>query len=51
MNDRDKRNDVILVVDDEALLRMHASELLEEAGYSVIQARDSAEALAILEEP
>jgi DNA-binding response OmpR family regulator len=41
---------VIIVVDDETLLRMHAPEFLEEAGYSVIQARDSAEALAILED-
>jgi CheY-like chemotaxis protein len=44
-----KRDGVILVVDDEELIRMNAAELLEDAGYAVVQARDAAEALAILE--
>lgn len=40
---------VVLVVDDEALLRMHAADLLEGAGYRVIEAADAASALQILE--
>jgi CheY-like chemotaxis protein len=40
---------VILVVDDEALLRMLAIEHFEEAGYEVIEAEDGASALMALE--
>ncbi len=39
----------ILVVDDNAVLRMHATELLREAGYKVVEAGDAAAATAILE--
>ncbi len=41
---------VVLVVDDEALLRWHASDLLASAGYRVVEADDAATALRILEE-
>ncbi len=41
---------VVLVVDDEALLRWHASDLLASAGYKVVEADDAATALRILEE-
>ncbi len=40
---------VVLVVDDEALLRWHASDLLASAGYRVVEADDAATALRILE--
>lgn len=40
---------VVLVVDDEALLRWHASDLLASAGYKVVEADDAATALRILE--
>jgi two-component system, response regulator PdtaR len=40
---------VALVVDDEALLRMYASDLLEEEGFAVLAAADAAAALKILE--
>lgn len=39
----------ILVVDDEALLRWHATDVLTQHGYAVIEAEDAATALTILE--
>ena len=42
------RPPVILVVDDEVLLRMLATEHFEEAGYEVIEAEDGASALIAL---
>lgn len=44
------RPPVILVVDDEALLRMLATEHFEEAGFEVIEAENGAAALAALQE-
>ena len=41
---------VILVVDDEALIRMAASDMLTECGAVVIEAKDADEALAILKD-
>lgn len=43
-----RRPPVILVVDDEMLLRMLATEHFEEAGYEVIEAEDGASALLAL---
>lgn len=40
---------VVLVVDDDALLRMLAVEVVEEAGFLAIEARDADEAVAVLE--
>jgi CheY-like chemotaxis protein len=34
----DDTKQVILVVDDEGSLRLHAADMLEERGYSVIEA-------------
>lgn len=39
----------VLVVEDEAMLRLLAVEMLEEAGFSVSQAADGREALDLLE--
>lgn len=39
----------ILVVEDEALIRMLAADSLEDQGYTVLEAADAAEALRILE--
>ena len=39
---------VVLIVEDEFLLRMDAAEMLEGAGFEVIQASDADEAIAIL---
>lgn len=43
------RKVVVLVVEDEALVRMNAVGLLDDAGYDVLEARDADHALAILE--
>jgi CheY-like chemotaxis protein len=40
---------VVLVVEDEMLLRMHAVEMVEDAGYTSVEAVDADEAVAILE--
>ena len=40
---------IVLVVEDEALVRMNAVGLLEDAGYEVLEAIDTEHALAILE--
>jgi CheY-like chemotaxis protein len=40
---------VVLVVEDEPLLRMMAMDLVEEAGFEAIEARDADEAIEILE--
>lgn len=41
---------VILVVEDEDLIRMNAAEMLEDAGYAVVEARHADEAWFILHE-
>lgn len=48
MNAEAKRA-VILIVEDELLIRMNAAEMIEEAGYDVIEAANADEAIAILE--
>jgi two-component system, response regulator PdtaR len=40
---------VILIADDELLVRMSVADILQDAGYHVVEARDGVEALAILE--
>jgi CheY-like chemotaxis protein len=40
---------VVLVVDDEPLLRWNAVAAIEEAGFEVIEAADAIEAISILE--
>ncbi len=39
---------VVLIVEDEFLLRMDSAALLEEAGFEVVQAANADEAIAIL---
>jgi CheY-like chemotaxis protein len=39
----------ILVAEDDELLRLHASELLEENGYNVVEADSAEEALQLME--
>jgi CheY-like chemotaxis protein len=43
------RRPVILIVEDELLIRMNAVEMIEEAGFEVIEAASADEAIAILE--
>src|ERR1044072_6928240 len=40
---------VVLVVEDDPLLRMLAVEVVEEAGYTAIEARDADEAVVLLQ--
>lgn len=40
---------VILIVEDEILVRMSIADILQEAGYHIVEARDGVEALALLE--
>ena len=40
---------IILVVEDEPLLRMQAVDMIEEEGFEVVEAADAIEAVAILE--
>jgi two-component system, response regulator PdtaR len=39
----------VLVVDDEALIRMAMLDIVEEAGYSAVEAADAEEAIIMLE--
>jgi two-component system, response regulator PdtaR len=45
----DADHPTILVAEDDMLLRLHASELLEESGYTVVEAKSAEEALKIME--
>lgn len=38
----------ILVVEDETLVRMHSADILEDAGFEVLEARNADEALELL---
>jgi CheY-like chemotaxis protein len=40
---------VVLIVEDEMVLRMRAVDMVEDAGYTALEALDAAEAVAILE--
>jgi CheY-like chemotaxis protein len=40
---------VVLVVEDDFLIRMNAAEMIEEAGFTVVEAANSDEAIVILE--
>jgi CheY-like chemotaxis protein len=39
----------VLVVEDEPILRLHALDIVEEAGFTAIEAKNADEAIAILE--
>ncbi|WP_313540337.1 response regulator [Sphingomonas sp.] len=40
---------IVLVVEDEPLLRLFAAQVVEDAGYEALEAASAAEAIAILE--
>ena len=44
-----KKKIVILVVEDEAIIRMAAVDVLEQAGFAVVEAADAESAICILE--
>src|SRR5664280_1475281 len=43
------RRPVVLIVEDEFLLRMNAAEMISDAGFNVVEAGNADEAIAILE--
>ena len=43
------RRPVVLIVEDELLIRLHAAEIIEESGFDVIEAANADHAIAILE--
>lgn len=43
------RRSVVLVVEDEYLIRSNAAEMIAEAGYDVVEAGNADEAIAVLE--
>jgi DNA-binding NtrC family response regulator len=47
--DRSRIPAVVLVVEDEMMLRMRAVDIVVDAGYTPLEALDAAEAVAILE--
>lgn len=48
-DEHDGRADIVLVAEDETLVRLLANDILSDAGYRVLEARDGQEALTILE--
>src|ERR1700741_1878529 len=44
-----KPKDLILVVEDEALIRMHCADMIRDLGFEVIEAVDAGEAVSLLE--
>jgi len=49
MADTSHINSLVLVVEDDTLLRMHAAEMIEEAGFRVLEAQNADEAILLLE--
>lgn len=49
MAESNKPKDIVLVVEDEALIRMHSVELITDLGFEVIEAVDADEAVFLLE--
>lgn len=50
MGEAIKAMDLVLVVEDEPIIRMVGVDMLEEAGYRVLEAASADEAIAILED-
>jgi CheY-like chemotaxis protein len=48
MSDSSIHKSVVLVVDDEPLIRMNAADMLVDAGFDVLEAENAVDALAIL---
>lgn len=45
-----EKRELVLIVEDEALVRMHGTDLLESAGFEVLEAATADEAVALLEQ-
>jgi len=48
-NNLETKRLLVLIVEDDRLLRMDAHDMIEEAGFDVLEAGDADEAIAILE--
>jgi len=44
-----KKRPVVLIVEDELLVRMHAMDIVRDVGFDVVEAQNADEAIAILE--
>jgi CheY-like chemotaxis protein len=49
MGNSGAKRPVVLIVEDEFLLRMHAAEMIGDSGFDVVEAANADEAIAILE--
>ncbi len=49
MAQSDKANDLVLVVEDEALIRMSSADAIRDLGFEVLEAADAAHAVSLLE--
>jgi two-component system, response regulator PdtaR len=49
MNSVGVRRPVILIVEDDFFLRMYAAEMIQDAGFDIVEAGNADEAIAILE--
>jgi CheY-like chemotaxis protein len=47
--DNNKAKPVVLIAEDEPLLRLQATDLLEDHGFEVVEAKDAATALRVME--
>ena len=49
MSDLTAKRPVVLIVEDDFLIRMHAAEMIEDAGFDVVEAASADEAILLLE--
>jgi CheY-like chemotaxis protein len=49
MNSAGVRRPIILIVEDDFFLRIHAAEMIQDAGFDIVEAGNADEAIAILE--
>jgi CheY-like chemotaxis protein len=49
MNESASPQTVVLVVEDEAIVRINAIDMLEDAGFATLEAADAEDALALIE--
>ena len=49
VDESNRPKDLILVVEDEALIRMHSAEMIKDLGFDVFEAVDADEAVSLLE--
>jgi CheY-like chemotaxis protein len=49
VNDLTAKRPVVLIVEDDFLIRMHAAEMIADAGFDVVEAASAGEAILVLE--